>query len=216
MESELPKQYLPLAGRTVIEHTLDRISHTPHLAGIVVAIAASDSYWPQLKFNYPIPIFCVIGGAERVNSVLAGLNHLTKYATPDEWILVHDAARPCVRITDLENLILQLATHPIGGLLAIPVTDTVKRTDTHGTVIETLSRRNLWRALTPQMFRFAKLHSALTATITNGIIPTDESVAMEMAGYQPLIVPGHADNIKITHAQDLSLAELLIRAQKLE
>lgn len=216
MGMELPKQYLPLAGRTVIEHTIERIARTPYLSAIVVALAADDQYWKKLKFNYPIPIDCVTGGAERVNSVFAGLNYLSKYASPHDWILVHDAARPCLRLADLEKLVTQLATHSVGGLLAIPITDTVKRADSQSKVIETLSRSNLWRALTPQMFRLDKLNAALTRALTNGQIPTDEAEVMENNGYQPLIIPGHADNLKITHAQDLILAELFLHAQKQE
>lgn len=213
MGSAVPKQYLPLAGRTVIEHTLERISGAPYLAGIVIALAPDDEYWPRLQLNYPVPIYYVQGGAERVDSVLAGLNYLSELAAPDDWVLVHDAARPCLRVTDLEHLVSQLETHPVGGLLALPIADTVKRTTENGRVIATLARVNLWRALTPQMFRFDQLRAALTDALARGDVPTDESAAIEATGLQPQIVIGHADNIKITHAGDLALAELFLRAQ---
>ncbi|CAK0744399.1 2-C-methyl-D-erythritol 4-phosphate cytidylyltransferase [Gammaproteobacteria bacterium] len=210
MGTEIPKQYLPLAGRTVIEHTLARLCSHPDLTGVVVTLAAGDEYWSHLRMNLPIPIYPVAGGSERVHSVQAGLFYLETLAAPDDWILVHDAARPCLRPVDLQRLVAALVDHPVGGLLALPISDTVKRANTKGEVLETVPRQELWRALTPQMFRLKHLCAAITMAITQGWTPTDESAAMEMEGYRPLMVAGHADNIKITHYQDLKLAELFL------
>lgn len=210
MGTAIPKQYLPLAGRTVIEHTLERLSAHPKLQGIVVALAAQDQYWSQLNLNLAIPVYSVLGGAERVHSVLAGLNYLANLAAADDWILVHDAARPCLNRHDLELLITKLSDHAVGGILAVPISDTVKLTDHHGNIIETVQRQYLWRALTPQMFRFGKLIAALKLALDNDYIPTDEAEAIEKAGYHPIVVTGSADNIKITHLQDLKLAEAIL------
>lgn len=211
MGQEVPKQYLPLAGRTVIEHTLERLCSAPYLAGIVVVIAPNDEYWPHLRIDLPVPIYSVTGGAERAHSVQAGLHYLETITVSNDWILVHDAARPCIRSTDLEHLVATLVDHPVGGLLALPLTDTVKRVALTGEVLATVPRNDLWRAQTPQMFRLRELRLALANAITQGWIPTDESAAMEAAGHQPLVVLGHADNIKITQPQDLALAEIFLR-----
>ena len=209
----VPKQYLPVAGRTVIERTLTTLANHPDLAGMVVVRAADDEYWPGLQWDLPVPVYSVVGGAERVHSVLAGLHYLETevVAAPTDWVLVHDVARPCLRAADLTHLVATLADHPVGGLLAVPVTDTVKRANAAGEVVETISRIGLWRALTPQMFRLEPLRAALTAAVAEGWVPTDESAAMEARGHRPRVVAGAPDNIKITHPEDLALAALFLR-----
>jgi 2-C-methyl-D-erythritol 4-phosphate cytidylyltransferase len=210
-----PKQYLPLHGKTVLEHSVARIAHHPRIAGTVVVIAAEDHEGPRLVHsNGDQSLLFVQGGAERCHSVLNGLLALAGRAAPNDWVLVHDAARPCVRREDIDRLLEQLQDHPVGGLLGIPVTDTKKRTDTQGNVIETVRREGLWRAATPQMFRYEILLQALQTVLKRGLTVTDEAAAVEMAGYTPRMVEGHADNIKITRPQDLALAELYLQQQE--
>jgi 2-C-methyl-D-erythritol 4-phosphate cytidylyltransferase len=145
--------------------------------------------------------------------VLNGLNALSDSAQADDWVLVHDAARPCVRQQDLRLLIDTLEDHTVGGLLGTPVHDTMKKTDVQGVIIETLERNFLWHACTPQMFRYGLLRAALIKALEDGYEVTDEASAMEHAGYRPLMVEGHADNIKITRPEDLPLAEYFLQQQ---
>ncbi len=215
MGSADPKQYLTLCGKTVLEHTLTRITGHPRIAATVLVIAAEDGHWPRLAGGFAHSSLLIVhGGAERCHSVLSGLRALAAHAAPQDWVLVHDAARPCVRREDVDVLLEQLQDHPVGGLLGIPVADTMKRTDREGNIIETVQRKGLWRALTPQMFRHGLLLQALQAALDRDKLVTDEAAAMEIAGYAPRMVEGHADNIKITRPQDLALAELFLRQQE--
>jgi 2-C-methyl-D-erythritol 4-phosphate cytidylyltransferase len=212
MGGDRPKQYLPLCGKPVIAHTLERVAAHPLIAGVVVAISPDDQYWPALARQLPeIHLMVVDGGDERCHSVLNGLNHLSTVADEHDWVLVHDAARPCLRREDLDKLIDVLSQHPAGGLLGLPVADTLKKADDHGDVQATVDRNGLWRAFTPQMFRLKALRTALERAIRNEQHVTDEASAMELAGFRPRLVEGHADNIKITHPQDLVLAECFLR-----
>ncbi|MBI2780043.1 MAG: 2-C-methyl-D-erythritol 4-phosphate cytidylyltransferase [Gammaproteobacteria bacterium] len=214
MGAAIPKQYLPLLGSTVIEHTVRCFLNHPLIKGVVVVIAPHDVHWKQLPLQGAPSLLIAEGGVERYHSVLNGLAKLAGIAQPHDWVLVHDAARPCVRHDDIDHLIATLADHPVGGLLGVPVSDTVKRADSQGNVAETVSRVGLWRALTPQMFRLDDLSHALRHVVDNKLIVTDEAAAMELAGFSPRMVSGHADNIKITHPQDLALAELYLKQQE--
>lgn len=216
MGAELPKQYLPLAGRPILEHTLERLAGHPAIAAVVVALAPGDLRFQALSLPGPERLVRAVGGAERCHSVLNALEALAGRADPLDWVLVHDAARPCLRRADLDRLMDELASHPTGGLLALPVRDTMKRADAAGEVTETVDRRGLWHALTPQMFRFAALREALRGAIEAGVLVTDEAQAIERTGGRPRLVEGHADNIKVTRPQDLSLAELYLRQQQEE
>ncbi len=217
MRADRPKQYLPLAGKTVIRHVLERFNRHPRVSGIVVALASDDAYWEQQSRPRGKPLLAVTGGESRCISVLNALHGLAAQAQPDDWVLVHDAARPCLRGTDLDRLITVLSDHPIGGLLGVPVTDTLKRVDMPAnTVADTLDRNGIWRALTPQMFRLGALIAALEAAMGQGIMVTDEAGAMELAGHQPRMVEGSADNIKITTPGDLAFAELLLASRNHE
>jgi 2-C-methyl-D-erythritol 4-phosphate cytidylyltransferase len=216
MRAARPKQYLPLLGRAILQHTLERLGHYPHLRGVVVGIAADDAYWPTLAVEVPNLLTTYVGGAERAQTVLNGLRALETYAAPDDWVLVHDAARPCVRHADIDALMAAVAGHADGGLLALPLSDTVKRADHNGCSEETVSRTGLWRALTPQVFRLAALSAALESAMQAGVEITDEASAMEYNGARPRLVHGHADNIKITVPDDLALAELFLREQERE
>lgn len=214
MGERLPKQYLPLGGRAVIAHTLMRLATHPAIAGIVVAIAADDPHWPAHCPETPVPVYTAQGGAERCHSVLNALVALADHADERDWVLVHDAARPCLRHDDIDTLLAQLVLDPVGGLLGLPVSDTVKRCERDGRVLQTVEREGLWRALTPQMFRLGALRKALESALAQGRLVTDEAAAIEAQGLQPRMVAGHADNIKITHPQDLALAELYLRQQE--
>lgn len=207
MGSPIPKQYLPLRGGMAIDHTLERLLAHPRIKLVVVAINTEDGWWAETKFAHDPRILTVIGGRERCHSVFNALSSLTSMATDQDWILVHDAVRPCLRKIDLDLLFANLDTNPIGGLLAVPVRDTMKRTDIHKLVSATESRANLWHAYTPQMFRYWCLRNALTEVLQQALVVTDESEAVELMGYKPLLVEGHRDNIKITHVEDLALAE---------
>ncbi len=214
MGNQIPKQYLTLGDRLVIEHTLAHLAAHPKIDKIIVVIGAEDSHWPAVGLPDGVEVQVVTGGAERCHSVFNGLKALREQAAHDDWVLVHDAARPCLRVEDIEHLIDSLQSHSIGGILGLPVADTMKRSDSQGTIIDTVSRENLWRALTPQMFRFGMLYDALDRANQSNALITDEASAIEWAGYAPRMVEGHADNIKITQPQDLTLAALYLQQQK--
>ncbi|MER2529037.1 MAG: 2-C-methyl-D-erythritol 4-phosphate cytidylyltransferase [Candidatus Competibacter denitrificans] len=212
MNATIPKQYLTLAGQPVIAHTLDILLRYPRLTGMVIAISAEDEWWPNIAAGRLAekPLWVVTGGVERGHSVLNGLDALWERAHPDDWVLVHDAARPCLRSDDLERLLTELADDPVGGLLAIPVRDTLKQADKAGRVTATVDRSRLWHALTPQMFRLGMLREALRDALARGLTVTDEAAAMEAAGFAPRLVEGRADNLKITRPEDLMLAEFYL------
>jgi 2-C-methyl-D-erythritol 4-phosphate cytidylyltransferase len=216
MSSQIPKQYHTLAGKTVIEHTLSRLAASTLIDGIIVALAADDPHWNGLKLRFNTPVRTVVGGPQRCYSVLNALAEMSDFAQPDDWVLVHDAARPCVRVSDIGRLVHEIKTHRAGGLLAVPVRDTMKRADANDDVVETVDRKGLWHAHTPQMFRLGELREALADAVDKGILVTDESSAMELFGYKPHLVPGAADNIKITRPEDLLLAEFYLRQQEIE
>lgn len=213
MQADRPKQYLEIEGRSLIEYAITRLMTDPRIEGVVVAISAEDSYWPTLELAVTKPLWVVEGGVERCHSVLNALQELATHAHEDDWVLVHDAARPCVRTEDIARLIEQLADDPVGGLLAIPVRDTMKRATADRRVITTEEREGLWHALTPQMFRYGKLRHALEQALEDEALVTDEASAMELAEYEPLLVEGHADNIKVTRPEDLALATFYLQQQ---
>lgn len=215
MQSEVPKQYLTLVDRPVLEHTINRLLAVRRVRGVVVALQADDPYWPTLSIEVDKPVIAAAGGAERCHSVMNALDALSKqpgYRQETTWALVHDAVRPCVDISDIDNLIDQAIATESGGLLALAVRDTMKRQDEQQRVQQTVDRTGLWHALTPQLFACAALSAALASALEEGFLVTDESSAMEHAGYRPKLVPGREDNIKITRPADLRLAELYLRA----
>lgn len=211
MGGEIPKQYLSLNGRAVIEHTLQTLLDNPKIERVYLAISADDTYWGETTIASNQKIVTVDGGSERCHSVLNALKILQENADPDDWVLVHDAARPCLRQDDINLLIESLVGHPVGGLLGVPVRDTMKRADGAGATTETVTRDGLWHAYTPQMFRLGALYQALLSAIENGHLVTDDASAIELAGMQPLMIEGHDDNIKITRPQDLELASFYLR-----
>lgn len=211
MGGSLPKQYLRLHDDPVIIHTLKKLAATPLIEGIIVVISETDPYWPELKIPVDLPVRVVTGGEHRVHSVFNGVEAIASELCNDDWILVHDAARPCVRNADIVKLIDAVKDHKCGGILATPVRDTMKQAAENNAIKATLDRSTLWHALTPQIFRASLLLEALTAGLNDPDRITDEASALESQGYSPLLVEGHADNIKITRPEDLALAEFYLK-----
>ncbi|TLM78428.1 2-C-methyl-D-erythritol 4-phosphate cytidylyltransferase [Microbulbifer harenosus] len=216
MGADKPKQYLPLSGKPLIAHTLENILHWPGLKGIVVAIAADDTEFATLRCAQDARIQTVTGGAERADSVLAALDYLSEREAPETSILVHDAARPLVRVADIRKL---LAAAPM-ALLAQPASDTVKLSQTRGgktEVRETLPRDQIWLAQTPQKAPLGKLRETLLQGLAeNSTAITDEASALERAGFHPELVAACRSNFKITHPADLLLAEALLQHRAVE
>ena len=226
-----PKQYAPLEGRTVIEWALAPFLADARCAGIVVALAAEDTGWSEVAARLDgaegAParrVMRAAGGVQRSLSVRSALAALAASAASSDWVLVHDAARPCLDTRDLERLLVGLGTHPVGGLLALPAADTLKRAAGAGVaasgakdgneVAQTIDRAGLWRALTPQMFRYGRLCAALDAAHSVGRFPTDEAQALEWQGERPVLVEGMPDNLKVTTPGDLLLAAAIVRSRR--
>lgn len=212
MGSQTPKQYLDVADKPVLQQTLERLVAVERVSGVVVALSLEDGYWPDLPMSRHPLIRIVPGGKERADSVLSALEQLLTFAEPDDWVLVHDAARPCITVGDVNSLIDALKDHAVGGILAVPVSDTLKKVEAMN-ITDTLDRSLIWRAQTPQMFRLGALHSALIHAREQGWIVTDEASAMELQGYSPGIVEGRPDNIKITRPEDIALATFFLERQ---
>ncbi|AKH62553.1 MULTISPECIES: 2-C-methyl-D-erythritol 4-phosphate cytidylyltransferase [Photorhabdus] len=216
MNSDCPKQYLSIAGKTVIEHTLAALLGDPRIQRVVVVLNPADTQFQSLEVASDPRITTVIGGKQRADSVLAGLNYLANLSGNDNrWVLVHDAARPCLHRDDLERL-LQLAevdeqgNMACGGILASPVSDTMKRGRVGQVIDHTVERQDLWHALTPQFFPLMLLRDSLSKALSQHANITDEASALEYCGYQPVLVNGRSDNIKITCPEDLALAEFYL------
>jgi 2-C-methyl-D-erythritol 4-phosphate cytidylyltransferase len=213
MGAGLPKQYLPLTHRTVLHHALQPLVEAPFVSRVWVVLAATDELFHQYDWRAfgtrLVPLRC--GGATRAASVLNGLNALKDDVEADDWVLVHDAARPCLGQVALDRLRTEVGNDAVGGLLALPVADTLKRADAAGRVVQTESRADLWAAQTPQMFRYRLLVEALALAGTAAGV-TDEASAIERAGRHPKLVMGDGRNLKVTYPQDLALAELILRA----
>ena len=211
MQHNAPKQYIQLAGKTILEHTLAKLSQLPQLRTIVVALSDSDPYFDELPL-LDNRIVRASGGKERADSVLNSLLFLAP--NPPIWVLVHDAARPLVNISDIERLIDECINADEGGILASKVKDTIKRGHTHA--LQTVPRDDLWQALTPQFFKYDELKNALQNALASGATITDEASAIEWAGKPVKLVAGRSDNIKITTPEDLALAGFLLNKQQNE
>lgn len=212
MAADVPKQYLPLNGAPVLQRTLELLLAADFIEQIVVVIDSEDRHWQSLPAATDPRVLTTNGGAQRSDSVRAGLQSLQHSADAQDWVLVHDAARPCLSAAALERLRTELADSSVGGLLALPVAETVKRSDAGQCVAETVDRGDLWLAQTPQMFRFELLDKALKAAAEAGAPVTDESAAVELAGYKPQLVQGDPGNIKITRPGDLAFAQARLAA----
>ena len=214
MGSDRPKQYLNLSGRQIIEHTLDIFCRHPRIDGLVVALSPEDEYWASVQIEADKPIYRAEGGSERCQSVLNALHFLAEKTSDSDWVLVHDAARPCLTHGDLDRLIEEAASSEDGGLLAMPCRDTMKLADREQRVSKTVDRSSLWHALTPQMFPLGVLISALERARDEGAAVTDDAMAMERLGYHPRLVVGSAENIKVTRPEDLELAATILERRK--
>ena len=211
--ADIPKQYCQIHGKTILDISLSKMLAVPNIEGVVLALAKDDPFWPQsTHFGNP-KIKLVDGGKERADSVLNGLNYLQSIAADTSvWVLVHDAARPCVLINRIEALIEVAKQDEQGAMLAVPVADTLKRS-VQGTdrIEKTVSRENIWRGNTPQYFPVSALAEAIETAKRAGVLVTDEASAMEFAGYQPHLVADSATNIKVTLSEDSALAALYLK-----
>lgn len=216
MGSDIPKQYLELSGQAVLLHTLKRLASCPGVSGLFLGISAGDPYWQEIwqgiSKQAPWLISVCDGGDERSDTVRRILDGMAGSVQDNDWVLVHDAVRPCVSHKDIQQL-MKLASQHDGGLLGRPISDTVKLADSSDRVKKTISRDGLWSAQTPQMFRYGELRQAMLDAKRKDLVVTDEASAMELAGFQPLMVQGSSDNIKITVPGDLELAEVYIKKQ---
>jgi 2-C-methyl-D-erythritol 4-phosphate cytidylyltransferase len=205
----VPKQYLRLGARTVLEHSVAAMLADARIDRVFVVVAPTDSKWQSIDWGSDRVEFLAVGGASRAESVFNALMTLSGRMHDDDRVLVHDAARPCLTKRELARLIDEVGNEDGGGLLAVPVTDTLKRTE-NGHVVETLDRDEFWCAQTPQLFRFASLRAAMGAGLLQGV--TDEASAIERNGSFPRLVLGSATNIKVTTEQDLTLARVILDA----
>jgi 2-C-methyl-D-erythritol 4-phosphate cytidylyltransferase len=211
------KQYANLLGKPVIAHSIDAVSRHTEVVSVSVAISADDGLYEELvRPDYP-DVATVVGGDCRARTVLNGIRHIAHSIADEEeehsqdWVLVHDAARPCLSTAALERLIQQALNTGQGAILAVPVSDTLKKADSSGQIMATVSRQDMWRAQTPQLFPLKDLLASLEGTLNFGVPPTDESEAMERSGHASWLVNGCADNIKITRPEDLAIAEAILR-----
>lgn len=214
---DLPKQYLQLAGKPMISYAINTLCSNERIAHVIVVLSPSDSHWSRYdwsEFSSKL-IIMNCGGTTRAESVLNGLNALeTSIAiADDDWVMVHDAARPCLTSIQLEKLLDELINDEIGGLLAIPVADTLKRSNTSQRATTTEPREGLWQAQTPQMFRYRLLTNALSNA--DGINVTDDASAIEALDLHPKLVLSDSNNFKVTYPQDLALAELILQKRKI-
>ena len=210
--SVIPKQYIDLLGKPLICHSLDTLVDCKYLSGVFVGISKQDRYWHEIVSNKAKVLGTYHGGSSRAETVQRGLQFMASYANDDDHVLIHDAVRPCVRLSDIEKLILACREQDIGAILAVRAVDTLKRerkSELGSFVKETVSRNDMWHAQTPQIFPYKILRNAFEASDITNI--SDESSVMEKAGYNPKLVVGHSDNIKVTTSGDLILAKAILR-----
>jgi 2-C-methyl-D-erythritol 4-phosphate cytidylyltransferase len=216
MLSKCPKQYLTIDGITILEHTVTRLLSHVRIDKVVIALGEDDEYFADTSLAKNVKVSIVIGGEERVDSVLSALKSINRKEYP--WVLVHDAARPCITHQDISALIENTLAINTGGILAMPVRDTMKRSQkVQGKTLvkQTVERNELWHALTPQMYRSDELQGAIEQALLEHVELTDESSAMEYAGFGSALVEGRGDNIKITRPDDLAHAEFILSKQKM-
>jgi 2-C-methyl-D-erythritol 4-phosphate cytidylyltransferase len=223
--AELAKQFHSIGDKLVADHTLGRLLNISNIEKILVPCDTSSECWADVSAVKDQRVELIVGGAERVHSVLNGLRALADIAASDDWVLVHDMARPCITSGDINKLIEQLNGHPVGGILATPISDTLKKVapkkitsqnDIKSAIEKTFDRSDYCAAQTPQMFRYGLLVRALETMLQEHQVPTDEASAIEYLGEQAMIVEGRRDNIKITHREDLVVAQAIIGYQETE
>ena len=207
--SDIPKQYLPLSGIPVLLHSINKLVKLDEIEEILVVLNPEDTFWEKLNFSHP-KVKAIHGGLQRCNSVNSALEELSGRAKKGDWVLVHDAVRPCISDSDLKKITSIVNDEEVGGLLAFPILDTIKEVGENLDVQKTIPRGNLWSAMTPQIFRYEVLKQALEAAIMAGESVTDEASAIEAIGLTPRIIQGEKTNIKITHPSDMVLAESII------
>ena len=212
MLANCPKQYLTIKQLTILEHTVLRLLEHPNIDLVVIALGKNDEYFADTQLATHAQVKTVVGGKERVDSVLSAIKTIDTTAYP--WVMVHDAARPCVSVNDIDNLVVRCLATGKGGLLAAPVRDTMKRGDNNAMVASTECRDNLWHALTPQMYKTTDLKAAISKGLADGVNITDESSAIEAYGLPSQLVSASQENIKITHPDDLALAEFILIKQQ--
>ncbi|WP_029146951.1 2-C-methyl-D-erythritol 4-phosphate cytidylyltransferase [Methylophilus sp. 5] len=215
MQSAAPKQYLPLNGKPILRHAIDTFEAMPEISQVFIVIAPEDAYWSEnlLQGCHKTQVLSC-GGDSRAASVYKGLQAMASYVNQDDWVLVHDAARPGLDAAMVQRLIAAISSTDVGGLLALPLADTLKRADTTQQVAETIPRESLWQAQTPQMFKAGMLQQALAAHLPRQ--PTDEAQVMEWAGYAPKLVLGDLKNLKITYPHDIAVVLALMQATQSE
>ncbi|MFT5396253.1 MAG: 2-C-methyl-D-erythritol 4-phosphate cytidylyltransferase [Gammaproteobacteria bacterium] len=203
MGVDKPKQYISINNKTIIEHTIDCFIDREEIEKIIIAISKEDEFWPTLAISNHEKIITAPGGEERYQSVLNSLQALSGKAENSDWVMVHDAARPCLNQSAIDRLIIELRTHDVGGILAMPCRDTMKRANDTGEIDKTVERDLLWHAQTPQMFKYGMLLSAIEDALKNKTVVTDESMAIERMGFKPMLIHGHQENMKLTHKDDI-------------
>ena len=216
MQSPVAKQYLQLDNKTIIEHTLDRLLSFDGIDGLILVLQSGDRNWQKFNYQSSKPLIVTTGGKQRHDSVFNGLQKLLELKMDNPFAMVHDAVRPLVLHQDLQNLLDAAAEHEAGGLLALPVSDTLKQQDEFGNIERTVSRKDLWRAFTPQMFRAELLYRAIEHVRQNSLNVTDDASAVEALGMCPRLVVSSAENLKITYPADLLLAAMILKRQRQE
>ncbi len=213
MAADIPKQYLKIHGKAILHHTLSRICASSVIDGVVVGIRHQDNGWSRDPFTNPKILGISDAGEQRRDTVLNALKFLDcrDDIAQSDWVLVHDAVRPCIIQQDIQNLLNEANSNQIGAVLGKKLTDTLKITDQHHAIQQTVDRQKFWRAFTPQIFRLGDLLTAIKAAVSDGVPVSDESMAMERLGFCPAMVEGHASNHKITTAEDLHLAGLFLQ-----
>jgi 2-C-methyl-D-erythritol 4-phosphate cytidylyltransferase len=214
--ADIPKQFHHLNGTLVAQHTLNRLLSLPLINAIIAPCDVGSGYWSKVPATSDRRVRLVAGGAQRAHSVLNGLVALEELATENDWVLVHDMARPCTTAVNISKLITEVGDHPVGGILAAPINDTLKIIDADKSIVSTVNRAQYRAAQTPQMFRFGLLKSSIEAMLDEQKFPTDEASAIEYAGLSAVVVEGRQDNIKITRREDLAIAEAIMKNQETE
>ncbi len=214
MQSKVPKQYLKLCGKSILEHTLDRLISFKPIDGVILVLHAEDKTWEALNYQSQKPLVITTGGDERHHSVFNGLQRLLEFEAADPLVMIHDAVRPLVSHQDMKRLLKSAKHNPAGAILGVPVTDTLKRQDENTNIAGTVERDGLWRAFTPQLFKAKLLLRALSHAGENNLPITDDAAAVEALGMRPGLVESSAQNIKITYPQDLELAAQILLQQK--
>lgn len=212
--SNIPKQYATIRGRAVLYRAIDRLAGLSSVKTILVGLHSDDIWWDHTELSSSLAVQTFRGGTTRMETVFNGLNQVVERAHPDAWVLVHDAARPLVKVEDIKRLLLLAGTDANGGLLACRSSDTLKKANQAGRVERSEDRNTLWQALTPQLFPASTLLEAVAAALRSGTPCTDEAQAMENSGFQPRLIESGRDNLKITTPSDLVLAEALLELQE--